>query len=61
MTYTIIWQDSEDNIFVTRAQGTPDRRDAWIALQRHSFDIIIALIPGDHPVMLKDDITTFST
>ena len=56
MIYTIIWQDAEDNIFVTKAQATPDKRDAWIQLQRHSFDIIIALIPGDHPIMLKEDI-----
>ena len=56
MTYTIIWQDAENNIFVTKAQATPDKRDAWIQLQRHSFDIIIALIPGDHPVMLKENI-----
>ena len=56
MTYTVIWQDSEDNIFVTLTGGPPDKRTAWIQLQRHSFDIIIALIPGDHPVMLKEDV-----
>jgi len=53
MIYTAIFRTKEGKMTRSRYTGVIARREAWIraqAMGQSNDDVLVALVPGDHPV-----------
>lgn len=57
MVYTVIYQELNGDIRAESVTGHPDKLSAWRQGQKCFKQRLVALIPGNHRVITKKDIS----
>ncbi len=57
MSWTIVFQELNGDVAYTIVSGSPDKNIAWEQAQNFFYKRVLAILPGNHQVVTKKDVS----